>query len=209
MKLMSKSRLELLAIHILTMPNREHQHQQDSTMHLIYNPIAAGSDPPRVWKRRHLLASRRKRIAAQPFDLERHSLLYIGRQFFHLSKRGWLELKRVSHEAGSSHKQSFFLTVSHGMVPGSFNASRAAAMSISSSSFSSSSRSSIGTTAATGFFPRCTITLSPLYAARLRMSEKFCRAALAVSFGAISNALERCTKRTISRLYNLYQIEHL
>src|ERR1700730_4879829 len=146
MKSMSKSRFELLAIHILTMPNREHQ--QDSTMHLIYNPIVAGSDPPRVWKRRHLLASRRKRIAAQPFDFERYSLLYIGRQFFQLSKRSWLELKRVSHEAGSSHKRSFFLTVSHGMVPGSFKASRAAAVSISSSSFSSSSRSSIGTTAA-------------------------------------------------------------
>src|SRR5271166_197530 len=124
------------------MPDSEHQYQQDSTMHLINNPVVADSYPPRVRQSHHLLASGGKRIVAQPVNLGRHSLPDIARQFFQLPHRGGLELKCVSHKAGSSHKRSFFFTASHGMVPGSLSASRAANTSISSSNFSSSSRSS-------------------------------------------------------------------
>jgi hypothetical protein len=167
------------------MSNREYKHHQDTAMNLIEDPIISDSDSPCVRKGGHFLASRRKRIVSQTLNLRGHTTLHLTRQFLQLPKRKRFELNAVGHNRRLSHSRSFFFTVSQGILFGSFSASRAAAMSISSSSFSSRSTSSIGTTAATAFFPRCTITLSPRYAARLRTSEKFCRAALAVSFVAI------------------------
>ena len=169
-------------------------------MHLIHNSIVADSYPPSVNNPLQFFASCGKGIVAQSFHLCCYSPLNVAWQLFQLAKCGWFELKRVGHNYRLSYSRSFFFMVSQGIVPGSFNASRAAAMSISSSSFSRSSTSSIGTTAATGFLPRCTITLSPRYAARLRMSEKFCRAVLAVNFGDMKGTLQS------TRLYKTYNI---
>jgi hypothetical protein len=169
-------------------------------MRLIHNPVIAYSHPPGVGHAGQLFASSSKWVVAECLDFRCYSPLNVAWQLFQLAKRGWFELKPVGHNYRLSYSRSFFFTVSQGIVPGSFNASRAAAMSISSSSFSRSSTSSIGTTAATGFLPRCTITLSPRYAALLRMSEKFCRAVLAVNFGDIKGTLQ------LTRLYKTYSI---
>src|SRR5271157_3984625 len=67
------------------------------------------------------------------------------------------------------------------LFPFSFIALRASARSISSSRRSNNSRSSMGTTAATGFFLRCTIMRSPPYSARLTRSENWALAVLVVS----------------------------
>src|SRR6266849_2093240 len=163
------------------MSNREDENQQDSAMDLINNSIIADSYPPRVRDGRHLLASRRKGIVSQSLNLGGQSSLRFAREFFQLPERKRLELNRIGHSSRRSYSLRSFLIFSQGIVRGSFSASRAAAISISSSSFSNSSTSSIGTTAATAFLPRCTITLSPRYSARLRMSEKFCLARLAVN----------------------------
>src|SRR5258708_33462894 len=80
---------------------------------------------------------------------------------------------------------SFFI-FDHGIV-GSFRRLRASVMSMRSSNASRNSKSSIGTTAATGFLRRCTTILSPPYAARFKMSAKFCRVVLAVSVGDIGH----------------------
>ena len=167
------------------MSNCEHKDQQDSTMNLIDDSIVAGSNPPRIRDSGHLLASRRKRIVPQRLNLGGQSPLRVAREFLQSPERKRLELNRIGHNRRRSYSLRSFLIFSQGIVRGSFSASRAAATSISSSSLSRSSTSSIGTTAATAFLPRCTITLSPRYAARFRMSEKFCRASLAVSLSGI------------------------
>ena len=174
-----------LAIHVLAMANREHQNQQDSLMNLIDGTIIAHAHPPGIGDTGHLLASCWKRIIPQRLDFGRQSLLCVSGQLFQLTEGQRFELNGVGHDNRLSHNFSFFLTVSQGMVRESFKASRTLARSISSSSFSRSSRSSIGTTAATGFLPRCTMTRSPRYSARLKMSEKFWRAVLAVSLFGI------------------------
>jgi hypothetical protein len=57
-----------LTIHILAMPNAEHEDKQDSAMHLIHNPIIACPNPPRVGNSGHLLASCWERIVSQGVD---------------------------------------------------------------------------------------------------------------------------------------------
>ncbi len=174
-----------LAIHFPPVPNGEHKHEQDPTMHLIDDAIVARPNPPRVRDGGHLLAPLRKRIHSESLNLDRQSSLGLARELFQLPERKRLELNRVGHNRRRSYSLRSFLIFSHGIVRGSFSALRAAATSISSSSLSRSSTSSMGTTAATAFLPRCTITLSPRYSARLRISEKFCLATLAVSLAGI------------------------
>src|SRR5258708_6933993 len=180
------------------MPNREHKNQQDSPMDLVNDSIIASPYSPRVRDGGHLLATHRKRLLTQGLNFGGQSPLDFAREFFQLSQRKRLELNRIGHNCCRSYSLRSFLIFSQGIVRGSFSAFRAAATSISSSSLSKSSTSSMGTTAATAFLPRCTITLSPRYSARLRMSEKFCRALLAVSLSSISRLLGTyCALRNI------------
>src|SRR5580693_675106 len=156
-------------------------------MHLIHNSIVASPNPPCVRNGGHLLASHRKRIVSQSLNPGGQPPLRLARELFQLPECKRFELNRISHNRRPSYSLRSFLIFSQGIVRGSFSALRAAATSISSSSLSRSSTSPMGTTAATAFLPRCTITLSPRYSARLRMSEKFCRASLAVSLSSISS----------------------
>src|SRR5450432_1541241 len=174
-----------LTVHIPPMANSEHENYQDAAMDLINDSIITSPYSARVRNAYHLLAARRKRIIAQSLDLGTQPSLRFAREFFQLPECKRLELNRIGHNRRRSYSLRSFLIFSQGIVRGSFSASRAAATSISSSSLSNSSTSSMGTTAATAFLPRCTITLSPRYSARLRMSEKFCRARLAVSLAGI------------------------
>src|SRR5580658_2657036 len=170
------------------MPNAKHEYKHYLAMDLIDDSIVASPNPPRVRDSRHLLASRWKRFVLQSLNLGGQPPLRVSRELFQLPERKRLELNRIGHNRRRSYSLRSFLIFSQEIVRGSFNASRAAAISISSSSFSRSSTSSMGTTAATAFLPRCTITLSPRYSARLRMSEKFCLARLAVSLVGIGLA---------------------
>jgi len=149
-------------------------------MNLIYDSIVASPYSPGVRNVHHLLAAGGERIISQSLNLSGQSPLRFAWEFFQLPERQRLELNRIGHNRRQSYSLRSFLIFSQGIVRGSFSALRAAATSISSSSLSRSSTSSMGTTAATAFLPRCTITLSPRYSARLRTSEKFCRARLAV-----------------------------
>jgi hypothetical protein len=53
-----------LAIHILPVPNREHENQQDSMLHLINHTIIANPNSPGVSDTLHLPASGRKWIVS-------------------------------------------------------------------------------------------------------------------------------------------------
>src|SRR5579863_1926539 len=175
----------LLPVNFFAMSDSEHE--QDSTMNLIYDSKVASPNPPRVRHGGHLLAPTRKRIVPEGLNLGGQSPLSFARELFQLPECKRFELNCIGHNRRRTYSLRSFLIFSQEIVRGSFSALRAAATSISSSSLSRSSTSSMGTTAATAFLPRCTITLSPRYSARLRMSEKFCRASLAVSLLSISS----------------------
>src|SRR5208283_1978062 len=122
-------------------------------------------------------------VVAEILDFRGDAPLYLPFEPAELSQRRSRKLQGVSHGCCNYRPRSL-LIFSQGIV-GSLSRFRASARSMRSSILSRSSRSSMGTTAATGFLRRCTIILSPRYAARLTMSEKFCRAALAVNFGGM------------------------
>jgi len=84
------------------MPNREHEHQQDSTMHLINDSIIAGPNPPSVRNGGHLFASIGKRIVPQGFNLGGQSLLRFAREIFQLPERKRLKLNRIGHKRHQS-----------------------------------------------------------------------------------------------------------
>jgi hypothetical protein len=90
------------------MPDREHKHQQNSTMDLKNHPIVASPNPPRVRDGGHLLASHRKRIVSQSLNLGRQSSLRFAREFFQLPERKRLELNRIGHNRCRSYSLRSF-----------------------------------------------------------------------------------------------------
>src|SRR6266496_39332 len=145
-------------VYITAVADGDHKDEQLSAMHLVDNAVVSNTYSPGAVHRGKLFAARRKAIFSKGLNLGGDTPLNVTGEVFKLSLGERLELDGIGHGGSSTHSLSFFLIVSQGTVRGSFRASRAAATSISSSNFSRSLTSSMGTTAATAFFPRCTLT---------------------------------------------------
>src|SRR5580692_4516522 len=158
-----------------------HNHDYHSALlHAINDAVVAHSYPPMVLFSLKLSHCCGKRIFGQLRHFGRNPPLRLPVERSKFSCSRSRELQRVAHDRSVTYSPSSFLIFDQGML-GSFRRFRTSSRSARSSICSSISKSSIGTTAATGFLPRCTMTRSPPYAARFRMSEKFCRASLAVN----------------------------
>jgi hypothetical protein len=125
------------SIHVPPIPDRNYKNQQNPSMHLIDNPVIADAYSP-CFNGLQFLASRRKWILTKALNPRRNPLLDFTRQLPQLPKRDRLKLNAIGHDQRLLYNPSFFLTVSQGIVLGSFSELRAAAISISSSSFSRS-----------------------------------------------------------------------
>jgi hypothetical protein len=177
-------RLSSLPVNLAPMGNTHNYNDHPASINTVNNPIVADANATVVRFALELFAAVGERFIAKGCDFLGDPPLYLPFEGAELSQRRSRKLKGVSHGLCSNYRPRSFLIFSQGIVD-SLRRFRASARSMRSSIFSRSSRSSIGTTAATGFLRRWTIILSPPYAARLTMSEKFCRAELAVNFGGI------------------------
>src|SRR5271167_1178765 len=176
-----------------------HDHDYHSPLlHAINDAVVAHSYPPMVLFSLKLSHSHGKRIFGQLRHLGRNPPLRLPVERSKFSCSRSRELQRVAHNGSVTYSPSSFLIFDQGML-GSFRRFRTSSRSTRSSICSSISKSSIGTTAATGFLPRCTMTRSPPYAARFRMSEKFCRASLAVNFADMR----------VTPSYNTYKMHYI
>jgi hypothetical protein len=157
-------------------------HDYDSPLlHAINDGVVAHSYAPMVLFSLKPSHSHRKRIIGQLQHFRRNPPCVCRSSARNSRAAEAGELQRLAHDGRMTYNPSSFLIFDQGML-GSFRRFPTSSRSTRSSICSSISKSSIGTTAATGFLPRCTMTRSPPYAARFRMSEKFCRASLAVNF---------------------------
>ena len=183
------------AVYIFTMTDPYNDDDHTFPVETINHSIIADSHPEMICFSLQFLCAGWTRIDTKFRNLATDPPLHSALQRFELTQCRPREFDRIAHIA-PAYRPNCFLICVHGMVV-SFRRLRASSRSILSSICSSNSTSSMGTTAATGFLRRCTITRSLPYATRFTMSEKLARAVLDVSRFAMGSRFSFCTFCTI------------
>src|ERR1700676_2237799 len=197
-------RLSGLPVNFTPMGNTHNHNDHPASVKTVNNPMITHADADVIRFALELCAAMGKRIVAECCDFLGNASLGLPFEGTELAQRRSRKLQSVSHGLCCNYRPKSFLIFSQGIV-GSLRRFRASARSMRSSILSKSSRSSMGTTAATGFLRRCTTILSPPYAARLTMSEKFWRAVLAVNFGGMGIELPNFNVQIV-RYHILYRV---
>src|SRR2546423_714281 len=129
-----------------------HNYNDDlMSVNAVDNPIVANSHTEMIWCGLKLLYARREKGVGEIGNLSCDPALQLAIECSKFSQCGGGELDRVAHRCRPDYNPSSFLICDQGIV-GSFRRLRASSRSIRSSICSNSSTSSIGTTAAMGFF---------------------------------------------------------